>query len=182
MKSATDLSGKHIGKLVVISRASNVGRRVRWNCKCSCGNTKTMWACNLLTKASQSCGCSLHKYGKQNQNWKGYGDLGMRQFWEIKDGASRRKHLFDISIVYLWNLFRKQNGKCSLSGVNLVLNSQKDGKMLGTASLDRIDNTKGYVKGNVQWVHKDVNFMKQDLSQREFVEYCRLIVKNHENL
>lgn len=69
--------------------------------------------------------------------------------------------------------------KCALSGINLILGHEKDGKTICTASLDRIDNNMGYVNGNVQWVHKDINFMKQDLTQLEFLNYCRLIAANN---
>ena len=44
-----------------------------------------------------------------------------------------------------------------------------------TASLDRIDNSKGYIVGNVQWVHKQVNFMKGTMEQKEFIKFCKLI-------
>lgn len=45
----------------------------------------------------------------------------------------------------------------------------------GTASLDRIDSSKGYIEGNVQWVHKYVNVMKWDFSMEEFLDICRKI-------
>lgn len=47
-----------------------------------------------------------------------------------------------------------------------------------TASLDRIDSSKGYLENNVQWVHKDINWMKQDYSHEEFLQYCKLIYEN----
>jgi len=47
----------------------------------------------------------------------------------------------------------------------------------GMASLDRIDSTGGYTEGNVQWVHRTVNFMKQSLSDAELVQWCRRIVE-----
>jgi hypothetical protein len=47
-----------------------------------------------------------------------------------------------------------------------------------TASLDRIDSTKGYLVGNVQWVHKDINNIKQDYTVDELMKYCELIVKH----
>lgn len=49
-----------------------------------------------------------------------------------------------------------------------------------TASLDRINSSIGYTIDNVQWVHKKINMMKMDLSQEEFINYCRLVVKNNE--
>lgn len=38
-----------------------------------------------------------------------------------------------------------------------------------------------YANDNVQWVHKDVNYMKMDLTQEEFIKYCKLIAKANEN-
>ena len=67
------------------------------------------------------------------------------------------------------------NGKCALSGLEIQFG--KHWKMMSdqTASLDRIDNTKGYIVGNVQWVHKQVNFMKGTMRQKEFIKFCKLI-------
>ena len=45
----------------------------------------------------------------------------------------------------------------------------------GTASLDRIDSSKGYTKDNVQWVHKDINYIKRDLSDSEFITLCKKV-------
>lgn len=49
-----------------------------------------------------------------------------------------------------------------------------------TASLDRIDSTKGYIESNVQWLHKDINNIKQDYSVNELLAYCKLIINNYE--
>lgn len=46
----------------------------------------------------------------------------------------------------------------------------------GAASLDRIDSKKDYTIDNVQWVHKDLNYMKQDFTEEEFINYCKLVV------
>ena len=44
-----------------------------------------------------------------------------------------------------------------------------------TASLDRIDSSRGYVPENVQWVHKVINRMKGTLSDDEFKSWCRTV-------
>jgi hypothetical protein len=41
-----------------------------------------------------------------------------------------------------------------------------------TASLDRIDSSRGYIEGNVQWVHKMANMCKQHYSQKRFIDMC----------
>lgn len=46
-----------------------------------------------------------------------------------------------------------------------------------TASLDRIQNDKGYIEGNVQWVHKDINRMKNIFEQNYFIDICKKIIE-----
>ena len=92
------------------------------------------------------------------------------------DNAKSRGIPFEITIEYGWELFLSQGRKCALSGVPLVF-AEKVGKYTDkTASLDRIDSRYGYIKGNVQWVHKDLNFMKHKHSTNTFVEWCRKVV------
>lgn len=172
MSKLINIKGKTFGNLKVISRAKNVGRRARWNCKCKCGTKKVVWSANMLSGLSRSCGCSKNKPGRINPNWKGYAGIGQRKYGEIQSGARRRNIPFSLSIMYLWRLFLNQNKLCALSGVPLEMNSN--------ASLDRVDNNLGYSRGNVQWVHKDINYMKQDFSQIEFLNYCRLVTKTYE--
>ena len=64
------------------------------------------------------------------------------------------------------------------SGLPISANSTRD---LISASLDRIDNSKDYVKGNVQWVHKAINMMRGSLSVMEFVALCALVAKENNN-
>jgi hypothetical protein len=51
----------------------------------------------------------------------------------------------------------------------------------GTASLDRIDSKLGYNINNIQWVHKDVNTIKWDLSHDKFIEICQIITERVKN-
>jgi hypothetical protein len=50
-----------------------------------------------------------------------------------------------------------------------------------TASLDRIDNTKGYEEGNVWWVHKEANRLKNNYTLNDLLYWCRLILDKHGN-
>ena len=47
-----------------------------------------------------------------------------------------------------------------------------------TASLDRIDSTRGYTVDNIQWIHKDLNRMKWNLPNDYFINICTLVA-NH---
>lgn len=41
--------------------------------------------------------------------------------------------------------------------------------------LDRIDSSKGYIENNIQWIHKDLQFMKNTMSDNKFIKYCQLV-------
>lgn len=52
-----DLTGQRFGRLTVIARAPNRGRRTMWLCECDCGNQREIMADNLALGRSNSCGC-----------------------------------------------------------------------------------------------------------------------------
>lgn len=58
MARCVDLSGKRFGRLVVISRDTETTKpRVRWICKCDCGNVTSVLTNLLNSKKTESCGC-----------------------------------------------------------------------------------------------------------------------------
>ena len=46
-------------------------------------------------------------------------------------------------------------------------------------SLDRIDPSIGYIKGNVEFVCYCVNVMKNDFSKDQMLHFVKLIIKNN---
>ena len=50
------------------------------------------------------------------------------------------------------------------------------GRVNTNISIDRIDSSVGYVRGNVQFVCDVANRMKQDLSQKELLVWCERIL------
>ena len=61
---------------------------------------------------------------------------------------------------------------------NIPIQLKKGRHLPNTASLDRIDNSKGYIKGNIRWVSRSINYMKNDMSDDMVNELIDLIVKN----
>lgn len=93
-------------------------------------------------------------------------------FWKrIISNAKQKNREFVITPEYAWQLFLDQEKKCALSGILLNLKTIYD----VTASLDRIDSTKGYVEGNVQWVHKEINMMKNNMTDEDFIKFCTCV-------
>lgn len=144
------------------------------NCKNEC--VKRISSLKYLNGTCQLCK-SLR--GSKSSNWKGYGEI-CKELWNyIKWGASSRKLEFEISIEYAWNLFLKQNRKCALSGWNLKFDEVFNHRTR-TASLDRIDSAKGYIEGNVQWVHRNVNCYKSNMTEEALFNMCKAICLHRE--
>jgi hypothetical protein len=56
----------------------------------------------LLVRAdTTSCGCDWIKSNSKKHSWKGFGDLPLDFFNNIKRGAESRNHEFDVTIEYL---------------------------------------------------------------------------------
>lgn len=184
-ESATSLKGKKFGMLTVIKfvgmKPFGDRRAAFFLCQCECGNKKEMAGTCITRRNSpiKSCGCLYFaRKREKNGNWTGCGELSGTYLHILKRNARIRNIKFKVSKEYLWNLFLKQNKKCALSGINLVMNvgSKVKGQ---TASLDRIDSSKAYIKGNLQWIHKDINLMKMNLNQDRFIQLCSLIKKKN---
>jgi 3-methyladenine DNA glycosylase AlkD len=70
--------------------------------------------------------------------------------WSKDEPRYERKYRNPNHYVHedAWNQFVKQDGKCALSGYPLCLDFTNTDYSRKTASLDRIDNNKGYEKEN----------------------------------
>jgi len=93
----------------------------------------------------------------------------------IKDSVKRaRKNSwqYDIDKEYMLELWEAQEGKCAISGVSLQTSSwSQANKNPYRASLDRIDNSRGYVIGNVRLVTHWINNAKSTWSDVVFYEF-----------
>lgn len=56
-----DLTGMVFGRLTVVERAGHSGVKIRWKCKCECGNEKFTTPSQLKSGMTQSCGCLRHE-------------------------------------------------------------------------------------------------------------------------
>jgi hypothetical protein len=182
-----NIIGRKFGLLTVIeSMSPTPAGHSRWLCECECGNKVSRTSTSMKRSRYSSCGCWAPR-GSDNKLFTGVGEISGAWFWSVvcrsafgRKSKSGIKKKIDIDIQYIWDLFLKQDRKCALSGVDLSFpktNSKQDIKE-STASLDRIDSSLGYVKGNVQWVHKKINIMKNTMTDEYFIEMCSLVHKN----
>lgn len=109
----------------------------------------------------------------------------------IKNDKKRNKYGdIEIDIDYILYLWKKQNGKCAVSGIDMILGYEDNydeeykGKMYRRpyrASIDRIDCRKGYTKDNVWLVCFAVNNFK-GMYEMDTVYYISdMILKNKGN-
>jgi len=167
-----DLIGKVSGELVVVATAPKKKHSNFWLCRCSCGKDHFQVSTgNLLSGNTTSCGCRKNLSGVGSVSWKGKTALSVRYWHIIQNNAAKRGIFVGITIDDAWDVFVLQDGKCALTGWDITLGSS----LYQTASLDRIDSSKGYERGNIQWLHKNVNRAKNTLSQSGFVDMCKSV-------
>jgi hypothetical protein len=88
----------------------------------------------------------------------------------------RRNKDCDITLVDLKNIWEDQKGICVFTGIELKLKNFEN--PIYSASVDRIDNSKGYIKDNIQWVSRPINLMKNDMSNSDVWLLCDIIKNN----
>lgn len=148
-------------------------------CICSCGTKSEISYYRLTHMGSTMCKkCASiinAKKGISDPSYKGTKNISGTYFGRLRDKAKTREIEFNVTIQELQCLLENQNFKCAISGVTITSDPDKGVKEClseNTASLDRIDSSKGYISGNVQWVHKTINQMKMALKEDEFFDFC----------
>lgn len=101
----------------------------------------------------------------------------IRASWinKVRVSAETRGLTWSLDDDFLVALYERQGGRCALTGWEI---GWADVGQVHTASLDRIDSDRGYEPGNVQFVHADVNMMKQAFPLDRFLEVCRAVTRS----
>lgn len=90
----------------------------------------------------------------------------------------------ELTLRDLADQWEKQEGRCPYTGWELDNPGQaQPGKSIEKhprrASLDRIDSSKGYVIGNIEFVSMIANFAKNDWPREAVIEFGRAVSKQH---
>lgn len=176
-KRIVNLIGKRFGRLNVL-KYIGCGK---WLCKCSCGNTKTILGSDLTRKKitkddktpTRSCGCLKIDLMRKN-----YGEASFNRVYKrYKDGAKQRNVSFHLSKKFMREMTSSECFYCGRKPEQVI----RDGSYFGDYvfnGIDRIDNSKGYIKGNVVPCCKRCNIAKHILAVQSFKEMV-VDVYNH---
>ena len=93
-----------------------------------------------------------------------------------RKSAAKRNIGFYITEETIVKLWKKQKGKCALSGIAMTLTHGTSAMMNPTKiSVDRIDNSLDYVDGNVQLILWQANAAKSVWSNQQLIEMCKAV-------
>lgn len=95
----------------------------------------------------------------------------------------RSKEPCNLTLQDLMSAWDNQDGKCFYSNYELrepIFDGR--GRSYKAASVDRIDSKRGYIKGNIVWCCWGCNIAKQNFDIEEFIENCKIISDNADNI
>jgi hypothetical protein len=113
-----------------------------------------------------------NKSGPDHPHWVGTKNISGKYFSNKISSSKTRNLEYSLENKYNQELLEKQNFKCKISGLYIPfagIEKRYD------ASLDRIDNNKGYIVDNVQWLHKDINDMKGKMTDEHLIKRCHQV-------
>lgn len=171
--------GETVGN-VIVKEINKCNRGYNCVCLCSCGETFKCSITAMSQSYHKSCGCKsnsqrLNKLRKKRKQFYGLEILLIKVINRCKRKSIDINLTFDDLLIQ----WKKQKGLCFYTGVQLELPTNETDKYDEfIASIDRIDSNIGYIPGNIQFVLKDVNFLKWTLSHERFIEMCHLVAKN----
>lgn len=141
-------------------------------------NDTTKWFRNCKDCRCKQCKSEQRKTRLlHNNSVRDQYELLDHRFLGLQERAKRNGLAVDIDKQYLHDLWDQQNGKCAISGIDMTYITNC-GRIPTNVSVDRIDSSKGYIKGNVQLVCMAVNQMKNDLDMQTLLTFCEAILLN----
>lgn len=92
-----DMTGKRIGKLIVIGENGHVRSEIGWLCKCDCGNTITVPGNRLRNGSYSTCGKCMNIGDKRRKH--GMYETRLYTIWENMKGRCYRKSTKDLIVM-----------------------------------------------------------------------------------
>lgn len=153
MPAFIDLVGKRFGRLLVLGRegvtVNGVHTRIRWACRCDCGNRHVTEGRHLRQGDAKSCGCLQRDAVASGTHCKTHGMHATKEYSSWKAMKSRCTRITDPEYA--------NYGGRGIRVCNRWMHSfEHFFEDMGYRpspghSLDRIDNERGYEPDNCRW-------------------------------
>lgn len=185
MAKVIDLTGRIFGKLTVLNKSTERGKKnqIKWDCKCECGNYHTVTGESLRHSKSRSCGCLQWEPTNKIKDRK-KAILKVQYYQIIK--RHRKKFVSDIiSLDTFIELVCSNCYYCDAEFSTELEDRTAWTKSKGLVSstkvqingIDRINSDIGYTDGNCVPCCKHCNFAKNSLTQMEFKSWISKVYK-----
>jgi 3-polyprenyl-4-hydroxybenzoate decarboxylase len=140
---------------------------------------KTWNRCKACEQAHRKARRTAHpelraKAVESTRIWRASNLLGKR-IHHARARAHSKKMKFNINRRYIEQLWEEQGGLCYYTGLPMTRTPDDRNN---SVSLDRVDSTKGYVRGNIVLCRSAINFMKRHHGLNHFVELCKQVAQN----
>jgi hypothetical protein len=176
LRNWNDLTGKRFGKLIVIKRTDkpilNKKRGPYYLCKCDCAKEKIVWGENLTYNRIVSCGCY-----RESTKKRPYGEAAKNaRYSAYKHDADKRNIVFSLSKEQFVELATQDCFYCGSKPFKIEKNKSNNGDFIYNG-IDRIDNTRGYIEGNMVTCCIICNRAKNSMSSDDFYNWINRLCK-----
>lgn len=157
---------KRFGKLIVLrENGRSKDRCILWECRCDCGKILNIKS-KGLSHGVKSCGC-LRRIAVGEANFK-------RVYRGYQNEAKRKKLPFDISTEDFRKITSRNCFYCKTEPKQKSYRKFSNGAYIFNG-IDRKDNNKGYIWGNILPCCFICNRAKSDTPYKEFILWIQAI-------
>lgn len=149
MPAFIQMTGQQFGRLTVLEQAAHRGKKVRWLCRCECGNKSVVDGACLRSGNTKSCGCLDVERIRERSTTHGH-TRGRVRTPEYKAWSDMWKRCRSRDKRYFADYLGRGIGVCERWQDYSNFFADMAPKPPGL-SLGRIDNSKGYAPENCRW-------------------------------
>lgn len=143
---------------------------------CDCGNNIDIQIGKFNSHRVKNCGCNSNYMHKSKLDIYSDNYPFYILFSKIEKSSEKRGWEIGVNYLYIKSLWELQDGKCAYTNIKLSIPKNfKEMKIDNCVSIDRIDSSLGYIEGNIQLVHRDINIMKLNLNENDFLGLCKSV-------
>ena len=173
---AKDMIGFRAGRLLVVRRSlRRAGSVAWWDCDCDCGGSKCARGYSLRRGDVNSCGCIIKESAwdhprKHSTPEDAAWNFNYKQY--IRN-VRHRKLEMTLTLDEFKGICKQDCVYCGLPPE--VRPSQRGRASIHSSGIDRVDNSLGYIDGNVVACCTWCNRAKGAHSVEDFLENCKRV-------